>query len=67
VQGSKPIEAPRLSVDEDNRVINLDTAAPERGIVVFGPKSPASCGEESPTMAMRRWSEFRQSPVHKNE
>jgi hypothetical protein len=59
---SKVIKAPRLILNKDNIVINLDTNKPAHGIAVFGSRSaPALPADESPITAMERWSEFRQS------
>lgn len=64
---SKPIKAPRLILDRDNKVIDLDTNTPAQGIAVFGPRPGALPAQESPTVAMQRWSEFRQTPAPKAE
>jgi hypothetical protein len=64
---SKAIEAPKLTLDRDNKAINLDTNMVVQGIAVFGPRPTASPAEESPITAMQRWSEFRQSPAPKVE
>jgi hypothetical protein len=56
-----------LTLDRDNKVINLDTNMVVQGIAVFGPRPTASPAEESPITAMQRWSEFRQSPAPKAE
>ncbi len=70
---SEPINAPRLILDKDNNVINLDTGAQAKGIRAFGARSAAVPAEEnaapreSPITAIQRWSRFRQSPAPKAE
>jgi hypothetical protein len=59
------IKAPRLVVDADKHVINVDANSPAAGIAVLGEVPPSSTAEECPITAMQRWSAFRQSPVKK--
>ena len=70
------IKAPRFVLGENNRVMNADTNSPATGIAVFGPTASAMQpdegpvtvqSDESPFAIMKRWSEFRQSPMPKAE
>jgi hypothetical protein len=64
---TEKIQAPRLVLTKNNRVMNADTNSPANGVAVFGPGPSASQPEEGPTTIMKRWSEFRQSPMPKAE
>jgi hypothetical protein len=64
---SNLVKAPRLILDKDNKVIDLDAGATVQGIAVFDPRPAASPAGESPITAMKRWSAFRQSPAKKAE
>jgi len=70
---SEAIKAPRLILDKDNNVINLDTGTKAPGIRAFGARPAPFRAEErlgsreSPITAIQRWSRFRQSPAPKAE
>lgn len=56
-------KAPKLALDAEQRVIDLDTGERVEGIVVLNAQVPRDEASESPYTTLRRWSEFRQALV----
>jgi len=63
---AKVVQAQRLAVGADNKVVDLDTGKPMPGIAVFGARPAAPVSSVSPFAAMRRWSAWRQSDEEPN-
>ena len=57
------VKAPKLVLDEDNKVVDRETGKRVLGIVVLSSNPPGPEASESPYTAMRRWGEFRRSLV----
>ncbi|MEI9984309.1 MAG: hypothetical protein WDN69_14525 [Aliidongia sp.] len=57
------VKAPKLVLDEDNKVVDGETGEPAHGIVVLNARVQGAEAVESPFTAMKRWGQFRQSLV----
>ena len=60
---TSPVKAPKLTLDERGQVIDRDTGAPVKGIVVLSEQAPHAEPTESAYATVRRWGQFRQALV----